>query len=90
MTLRFNGVCVLIHVNCQNHSHKTRIMTNPNSYGLNSILISCHLAAQGPAIASKLFVQHFENSKNSYAKPTLTGMGTEYVNTIGYKPQVVC
>ena len=54
MTLRFTGVCVLIHVNCQNHSHKTRIMTNPNSYGLNSILISCHLAAQGPTIASKL------------------------------------
>ena len=38
----------------------------------------------------QVVVQQIENSKNSYAKPTLTGMGTEYVNTIDYKPQIVC
>ena len=35
MTLRFYGVCVPIHVNLSNHNQKTRLVTNPNSYGLN-------------------------------------------------------
>ena len=91
MTLRFNGVFVLFHANLSNHNHKTRLVTNPDSYGLN--LCNLNFLPPGSSRACHCFqvvVQHIENSKNSYAKPFLTGMGTEYVNTIGYKPQVVC
>ena len=91
MTLRFYGVCVLIHVNLSNHNHKTRLVTNPNSYGLN--LCNLNLLPPGSTRACHCFqvvLQPIENSKNTYAKPTLIGMGTEYVNTIGYEPQVVC
>ena len=45
---------------CQNHNHKTRIMTNLNSYGLNSILISCHLVAQCPPLLSGCYANNWE------------------------------